>query len=48
MSFRGKEGLAFSFLSLRFAPELIVLLPLFVIYRSVGLHDTYIGLIIVY
>ena len=48
MEFRGKEDLAFSFLSLRFAPELIVLLPLFVIYQSLGLYDTYIGLILVY
>lgn len=48
MEFRGKEDLAFSFLSLRFAPELIVLLPLFVIYQSFGLYDTYIGLILVY
>ena len=48
MDFRLKEDLAFSFLSLRFAPELIVLLPLFVIYQSFGLYDTYIGLILVY
>ncbi len=48
MNFRFKEDLAFSFLSLRFAPELIVLLPLFVIYQSFGLYDTYIGLILVY
>ena len=48
MEFRGKEDLAFSFLSLRFAPELIILLPLFVIYQSLGLYDTYIGLILVY
>ena len=48
MEFRGKEDLAFSFLSLRFAPELIILLPLFVIYQSFGLYDTYIGLILVY
>ena len=38
----------FAFLSLRFAPELIVLLPLFVIYQSFGLYNTYIGLILVY
>ena len=48
MDFRFKEDLAFSFLSLRFAPELIVLLPLFVIYQAAGLYDTYIGLILVY
>lgn len=48
MEFRGKEDLAFAFLSLRFAPELIILLPLFVIYQSLGLYDTYIGLILIY
>jgi multiple sugar transport system permease protein len=48
MSFRFKEDLAFGFLSLRFAPELIVLLPLFVIYQAFGLYDTFIGLILVY
>jgi multiple sugar transport system permease protein len=48
MDFRFKEDFAFSFLSLRFAPELIVLLPLFVIYQSFGLYNTYIGLILVY
>jgi multiple sugar transport system permease protein len=48
MEFRGKEDLAFAFLSLRFAPELIILLPLFVIYQSFGLYDTYIGLILIY
>ena len=48
IDFRFKEDLAFSFLSLRFAPELIVLLPLFVIYQAAGLYDTYIGLILVY
>jgi multiple sugar transport system permease protein len=48
MDFRFKEDFAFSFLSLRFAPELIVLLPLFVIYQAVGLYDTYIGLILIY
>ena len=37
MNFRFKEDLAFSFLSLRFAPELIVLLQLFIIYLSFGL-----------
>jgi multiple sugar transport system permease protein len=48
MEFRAKEDLAFAFLSLRFAPELIILLPLFVIYQSFGLYDTYIGLILIY
>lgn len=48
MRFRGKEDFAFSFLSLRFAPELLVILPLFVIYRRLHLYNTYWGLILVY
>jgi multiple sugar transport system permease protein len=46
--FRGKEDLAFTFLSFRFAPELVVLIPLSVIYRQLGLYDTYTGIIWVY
>jgi multiple sugar transport system permease protein len=48
IDFRGKEDMAFAFLSLRFAPELIVILPLFIIYQQLSLYDTYLGLIIVY
>lgn len=46
--FKGKEDLAFTFLSFRFAPELVVLIPLSVIYRQLGLYDTYTGIIWVY
>lgn len=46
--FRGKENLAFTFLSFRFAPELLVILPLFLIYQKIGLYDSYFGLIWVY
>ena len=46
--FKGKEDLAFTFLSFRFAPELVVLSPLSVIYRPLGLYDTYAGIIWVY
>lgn len=46
--FRGKEAIAFTFLSFRFAPELFVILPLFLIYQKLGLYDTYFGLIWVY
>lgn len=48
MQFRSKEDFAFSFLSMRFAPELLVILPLFVIYRQLHLYNTYWGLILVY
>lgn len=44
----GRDGIAFTFLSFRFAPELAVILPLFVIYRQIGLYDTYVGMILVH
>jgi multiple sugar transport system permease protein len=43
-----REHIAFTFISLRFAPELFVILPLFVLYRSLGLVNTTLGLIIAY
>ena len=43
--FKGKEDLAFTFLSFRFAPELVVIIPLSVLYRRLGLYDTYYGMI---
>ena len=46
--FKGRDQIAFTFLSFRFAPELAIILPLFVIYRDLGLYDTYWGLILVH
>lgn len=46
--FRGRESIAFIFLSFRFAPEIMVILPLFLIYQRFGLYDTYLGIIWVY
>ena len=46
--FRAKEDLAFTILSFKFAPEILVVLPLFLIYQKLGLYDTYTGLIWVY
>jgi multiple sugar transport system permease protein len=46
--FRGSEDIAFTLLSFRFAPPLLVLLPLALYFRQIGLADTYIGLIWVY
>ncbi|MBY6267499.1 MAG: carbohydrate ABC transporter permease [Parageobacillus thermoglucosidasius] len=43
--FKGKESIAFTFLSFRFAPEILVVLPIFLIYQKIGLYDTYFGLI---
>jgi multiple sugar transport system permease protein len=47
-SFRWKEGIAFQILSFKFAPEILVVLPLFMLYQSLGIYDTYFGLIWVY
>ena len=46
--FRGSEEIAFTLLSFRFAPPLLVLLPLTLYFQEIGLADTYIGLIWVY
>lgn len=46
--FPKKEGIAFQILSFKFAPEILVVLPLFMIYQKLGLYDTYFGLIWVY
>lgn len=47
-NFKKKEDLAFTILSFKFAPEILVILPLFMIYQKIGLYDTYLGLIWVY
>jgi multiple sugar transport system permease protein len=47
-NFKGKEDVAFTILSFRFAPEILVILPLFMIYQKIHLYDTYVGLIWVY
>ncbi|WP_137157750.1 carbohydrate ABC transporter permease [Rhizobium sp. FKL33] len=46
--FRGSEDIAFTLLSFRFAPPLLVLLPLTQYFQWMGLANTYIGLIWVY
>ncbi|MBD8554871.1 carbohydrate ABC transporter permease [Rhizobium sp. CFBP 8762] len=46
--FRGSEDIAFTLLSFRFAPPLLVLLPLSLYFQKLGLSDTYFGLIWVY
>ena len=47
-NFKKKEDLAFQILSFKFAPEILVVLPLFMIYQKIGLYDTRTGLIWVY
>lgn len=46
--FKHKEGIAFQILSFKFAPEIMVILPVFLIFQKLGLYDTYFGLIWVY
>jgi multiple sugar transport system permease protein len=45
---KAKEQLAFLFLSFRFVPELIIIIPLYLIYQKIYLYGTYFGLIWVY
>lgn len=46
--FRLGEDIAFTLLSLKFAPPLLVLLPLSLYFQQIGLDNTYIGLIWIY
>src|SRR6516164_4392439 len=46
--FRLGEDIAFTLLSFRFAPPLLVLLPLSLYYQELGLNDTYFGIVWVY
>lgn len=46
--FRGSEEIAFTLLSFRFAPPLLVLLPLTIYFQQIGLSNTYFGLVWVY
>lgn len=43
-----KEDIAFFILGFRFAPVLLVVIPLFNIFQTIGLYDTYLGMIWVY
>ncbi len=47
-TFRGGNDILFTLLSFRFAPELMVIIPLYVIYQRLRLFDTHLGLIWVY
>lgn len=46
--FKARENIAFTFLSFRFGPELLVIIPIYFIFQRIGLMDTYPGLIWVY
>ncbi len=46
--FRLGEDMAFTLLSFRFAPPLLVLVPLLAYFQAIRLNDTYIGLVWIY
>jgi multiple sugar transport system permease protein len=46
--FRGSNSIAFTILSFRFAPPLLVVLPLSLYFKAMGMTNTYIGTIWVY
>src|SRR6266498_3030481 len=48
LQFPGRENFAFTFLSFRFAPEFAVIIPLAILYKRLGLYDTYAGIVWVY
>jgi multiple sugar transport system permease protein len=45
---KGKNDLLFFILSTRFLPAVVVTVPLFIMYTQLRLHDTHIGMIILY
>jgi multiple sugar transport system permease protein len=44
----GESDLLFFILSTRMLPPVVVTIPIFIMYRSLGLHDTHLGLILLY
>lgn len=44
----GKDDLLFFILSGRMLPAVVVTIPIFLMYRLLGLHDTHLGMIIIY
>lgn len=44
----GGPHLSFFVLSQRFLPPIAIVLPIFLIYRNVGLHDSHLGMVVVY
>jgi multiple sugar transport system permease protein len=48
LPFRGKDNLANTILSMRFMPPIAVAIPLFLMIKSIGLRDTYMGLVLPY
>ncbi len=47
-SLKGKDDLLFFILSTRMLPAVVVTIPIFLMYRQLGLHDKHLGMIILY
>jgi multiple sugar transport system permease protein len=45
---KGKDDLLFFILSTRMLPAVVVTIPLFLMYRQLGLHDTHLGMVLLY
>jgi len=43
-----KETLSFYILSMRMIPPIVVAIPFFLMFRSIGLYDSYLGLVLIY
>jgi len=46
-NFKAKEDIHFFYLSLYFMPPMLILIPLFVLYNTLSLYNTYLGMILV-
>lgn len=46
--FKGRDDISFWIISIRMAPPVVAIIPLFLIIKQLSLYDTYIALIIVY
>ncbi|MCD8538880.1 MAG: hypothetical protein LRY55_03280 [Leadbetterella sp.] len=46
--FKGREDIGFYILSTRMMPPIAVAIPIFLMYRTLGLSDTHLGMIILY
>ena len=47
-SFKKKESVAFTILSFKFAPEILVIIPIYKIFMALHLYDTYVGMLWIY
>jgi multiple sugar transport system permease protein len=48
LRFGARDFLAFTILSLRFSPALSIILPVYILYRKIGLYNTHFGLMLIY